>query len=203
VAITIPTQANLRFSVTWAGIDTGSGLRHYEVQVKAQGEIDWTPWLTGTTQTSAPFRGQPGQSYLFRVRATDNVNNISDWVESGPVEIVGVTKYYHFGGQRVAMRQGDVVYYLHGDHLGSVSLTTDSAGRVVAERRYLPYGQERWSSRAAVTDFGFTGQRNEVSFGLMDYQARYYSPYLGWFISADTIVLQPTNYPYSISICYN
>jgi RHS repeat-associated protein len=108
-------------------------------------------------------------------------------VESGPVEIVGVTKYYHFGGQRVAMRQGDVVYYLHGDHLGSVSLTTDSAGTVVAERRYLPYGQVRWSSRAAMTDFGFTGQRND-SFGLMDYKARYYDPFLGRFISADTVV---------------
>jgi hypothetical protein len=144
VTITVPTQAGLRLAVTWAGIDTGSGLRHYEVQVMALGEIEWTPWLTETSQTSAPYRGQPSQSYLFQVRATDNVNNISDWVESGPVEIVSVTKYYYFGGQRVAMRQGDVVYYLSGDHLGSVSLTTDSAGMVVAERRYLPYGQVRW-----------------------------------------------------------
>jgi hypothetical protein len=109
LAITILAQASLLFAVVWAGSDTGSGLRHYEVQVKPQGEVEWTPWLTETSQTSAPFRGQPGQSYLFRVRATDNVNNISDWVESGPVEIVTVTRYYHFNGQQVAMRQGDVV----------------------------------------------------------------------------------------------
>jgi len=38
------------------------------------------------------------------------------------------------------------------------------------------------------TDFGFTGQRNEGGFGLMDYNARYYSSSLGRFISADTIV---------------
>jgi RHS repeat-associated protein len=59
--------------------------------------------------------------------------------------------------------------------------------------RYLPYGQERWNNGTAVTDFGFTSQRNERGFGLMDYNARYYDPYLGRFISADTIVPNPAN----------
>jgi RHS repeat-associated protein len=62
---------------------------------------------------------------------------------------------------------------------------------VVAESRYLPYGQERWRAGAGVTDFGFTSQRNERGFGLMDYNARYYSAILGRFISADTIVPEP------------
>jgi RHS repeat-associated protein len=44
-----------------------------------------------------------------------------------------------------------------------------------------------------VTDFGFTGQRFEAGFGLADYKARYYDPYLGRFISADTIVPEPGN----------
>jgi RHS repeat-associated protein len=43
----------------------------------------------------------------------------------------------------------------------------------------------------AVTDFGFTSQRNEASFGLMDYNARYYSPRLGRFVSPDSIVPEP------------
>ncbi|MCP4374090.1 MAG: RHS repeat-associated core domain-containing protein, partial [Deltaproteobacteria bacterium] len=42
-----------------------------------------------------------------------------------------------------------------------------------------------------VTDFGFTSQRNEASFGLMDYNARYYSPVLGRFVSPDSIVPEP------------
>jgi hypothetical protein len=82
----------------------------------------------------------------------------------GPVYVgATVKKYYTFNGQRVAMRQGDEVYYFTGDHLGSVSLTTDSAGTVIDERRYLPYGQERWTrpDGTAITDFGFTGQRND------------------------------------------
>ena len=38
------------------------------------------------------------------------------------------------------------------------------------------------------TDFGFTGQRNERGFGLMDFNARMYSPRLGRFVSPDSIV---------------
>ena len=59
------------------------------------------------------------------------------------------------------MRQGTELYYLHGDHLGSTSLTTDANGGIVAQSRYLPYGQERWTDGPAQTDFTFT-------YGLVD-----------------------------------
>ncbi len=59
--------------------------------------------------------------------------------------------------------------------------------------RYLPYGQVRWSNGTSVTDFGFTSQRNEASFGLLDYNARYYSAVLGRFVSPDTIVPDPSS----------
>jgi RHS repeat-associated protein len=91
------------------------------------------------------------------------------------------------------MRQGDVVYYLHTDHLGSTSLTTDITGTLVAETRYLPYGEERWTNEAQPTDFTFTGQRAEAGFRLMDYNARYYDPGLGRFVSADTVVPEAGN----------
>jgi RHS repeat-associated protein len=109
------------------------------------------------------------------------------------VTVSAVTKYYMFGGQRVAMRQGDVVYFIHSNHLGSTSLTTDQSGAPVAETRYLPYGEERWTNEAQPTDFTFTGQRAERGFGLMDYNARYYDPWLGRFVSADSIVPNYTN----------
>ena len=48
------------------------------------------------------------------------------------------TKYYFFGGQRVAVRQVSTLYYLHGDHLGSASLTTNTSGGVVGQQRYKP-----------------------------------------------------------------
>lgn len=72
------------------------------------------------------------------------------------------------------------------------SLTTDASKTVIHEARYLPFGGQRWSSGAGVTDFGFTGQRRD-GFGLMDYNARYYSSRLGRFVSADTVVPDESN----------
>jgi RHS repeat-associated protein len=83
--------------------------------------------------------------------------------------------------------------FIHADHLGSTSLTTDITGTVVAETRYLPYGEERWTNEAQPTDFTFTGQRAERGFALMDYNARYYDPGLGRFVSADTVVPEAGN----------
>jgi RHS repeat-associated protein len=193
VTIAVPPVAPLHFRVSWLGQDGESGLRDYDVQYKVGISGTWTSWLSDTTQTQADFVGERDQSYYFRVQATDHVNNASAWVEAGPVTVSAVTKYYMFGDQRIAMRQGDVVYFIHADHLGSTSLTTDITGTVVAETRYLPYGEERWTSGGAVTDFTFTGQRAERGFALMDYNARYYDPGLGRFISADRVVPEAGN----------
>ncbi|MCR4427693.1 MAG: hypothetical protein NUW23_16225, partial [Firmicutes bacterium] len=144
-----------------------------------------------TEDTEAVYSGEVGRLYTFRARATDNVGNVGDWAEASTV-VVQVTKYYAFGGQRIAMRREGVVYYIHTDHLGSTGLTTDADGGVVAEQRYLPYGEVRWSEGTLPTDFTFTGQRSE-DFGLLDYHARFYDPVLGRFISADTIVPEPGN----------
>ena len=75
--------------------------------------------------------------------------------------------------------------YLAGDSLGSGSLATNAGGAVLAETRYQPFGDVQWSSGASVTDFGYTAQRRD-SFGLMDYNARYYDSRLGRFAGADT-----------------
>jgi RHS repeat-associated protein len=83
--------------------------------------------------------------------------------------------------------------FIHADHLGSTSLTTDITGTLVAETRYLPYGEERWTNEAQPTDFTFTGQRAERGFGLLDYNARYYDPWLGRFVNADVVVPQAGN----------
>jgi YD repeat-containing protein len=71
------------------------------------------------------------------------------------------TSYYYAGSTRVAMRKGGVVSYLHGDHLGSASLATNSSGAVVANSstRYYPYGAMRSGGSRMPTDYRFTGQR--------------------------------------------
>jgi len=95
------------------------------------------------------------------------------------------------------------LFYLYSDHhsassgqaLGSASAMTDAAGNLVGNvTRYLPFGGYRMGSGPnEVTDRGFTGQKENMDLGLMYYNARYYIPYLNRFISADTIVPDPTN----------
>jgi RHS repeat-associated protein len=105
-----------------------------------------------------------------------------------------VRKYYYAAGQRMAVRVGGALYFLHGDHLGSATLTTDGGGNWVGEARYTPYGEMRRDYPRGVipTDRLYTGQRQET-FGLYDYRARYYHPGLGRFISADPVVPEPGN----------
>jgi hypothetical protein len=82
--------------------------------------------------------------------------------------VVTKTYYYAFGSQQTAMRQNGVVYWLHGDHLGSASLTTDGAGHKVAELRYYPFGETRYMWGSTLTDHRFTGQIELPDIGLYD-----------------------------------
>jgi RHS repeat-associated protein len=93
------------------------------------------------------------------------------------------------------MRTGSAVYYLHSDHLGSASLTTDASGNKVGELRYTPYGETRsgYPTGNVPTDRRYTGQAQEESLGLYFYNARWYDSTLGRFLSADTLVPSPGN----------
>jgi hypothetical protein len=89
-------------------------------------------------------------------------------------------KYYLAGGQRIATlapgasagvrTPNNNVSYLLSDHLGSTSLTTNSAGTVTSEMRYtacplrspagvLREGETRFTSGTSPSNYRFTGQR--------------------------------------------
>jgi hypothetical protein len=106
-----------------------------------------------------------------------------------------VTKYYYFGGQRIAMREcvdstcGDPIY-LHSDHLGSASQATDDDGELISDMRYYPYGatrsgtvgtdyqiKKRYSTKNAVFANDVLCRQklpNNGRLPIVDYQARYY-----------------------------
>ncbi|MEO0249402.1 MAG: RHS repeat-associated core domain-containing protein [candidate division WOR-3 bacterium] len=109
-------------------------------------------------------------------------------IESTPAP--EVRKYYFFGGQRLAMRKGGVVYYLAGDHLGSTSLTVDAGGNKASELRYKPYGEMRYSGLpgGTPTQYRFTGQRFDTYLNLYHMGARFYDPALSRWLSPDTLV---------------
>jgi RHS repeat-associated protein len=149
----------------------------------------WEP-LSAACAGESTYAGEPAHRYTFHLTASDNVGNGA--AAETQAAISRVTKYYYHGGQRVAMRRGSVVYYVHADHLGSTSLTTDENGDVVARQLYHPYGTVRWNEGTLPTDFGFTGQRHDGT-GLIFMHARYCHAALGRFASADSMVPSPEN----------
>ncbi len=109
-------------------------------------------------------------------------------------------KHIFAGPLRVAIRRhGDSAagtYFSHGDHLGSLNIVTNSSGGEVLRLTYLPYGDtyDPGSSGDPTFDWRqFTGQELDSETGLYFYQARYYNPVLGRFISPDPIVPNPWN----------
>ena len=101
------------------------------------------------------------------------------------------TKYYGLGGKRIAVKDNSGTNYIVSEHLGSLITLTDSTGKPKADIRYYPYGTVRAKTGTAIATRQYTGQINDDSTGLYFYNARYYDPQNGSFISADTI--QSTN----------
>jgi RHS repeat-associated protein len=86
------------------------------------------------------------------------------------------------------LNEPSTLYYVLKDHLGSASVVTDTSGTIVGEDRFYPFGETRFMTGTMQTDKLFTGQREMAGLGIYNYGARFYSPKLGRFLSADTIV---------------
>ncbi len=105
--------------------------------------------------------------------------------------VTSTKKYYSLAGQMVAMEDGSGLKYFLQDHLGSVVAVLGADGNIItgSEQRYLPFGQVRTNKgNITQTDFGYTGQRDLDSTGLMDYKARFYDASLNRFLQPDTVV---------------
>ena len=139
-----------------------------------------------------------GSSFVYdgdgrRIKKTENgqtILYINQYFEKN-LTTGEVITYYYMGARSVSMRKDSSLMYVHQDHLTGTSLMTDSTGaQVGATMKYYPFGAAR--SGYIPTDKKFTGQRLDES-GLYYYNARYYDPQIGRFISADTIVPGASN----------
>jgi RHS repeat-associated protein len=153
-----------------------------------------TPSLTPTPSTTifsnATFT-YDGDGRRVKSVLTTNAGSTTTYFIGNHYEVVNgvVTKYYYAGTQRIAMRKNGTLTFILGDHLGSSSLVTDSAGTVINETQYKAWGETRYSSGTEQTTYTYTGQYSYVSdFGLQFYNARWYDSSLGRFAQADTIV---------------
>lgn len=84
---------------------------------------------------------------------------------------------------------GTVDFYLP-DHLGSASIVTDSAGAVVEESVFYPYGKDRKRSGAYKSEYRFTGKELDDETGLHYFGARYYDSVTGRFVSVDPLYVE-------------
>ena len=88
------------------------------------------------------------------------------------------------------------MYFFHRDQVGSTRLMTNSAGEMVAGSNgaanivYNPYGDidVDHSHGPDILRNKFTGQQLDNESGLYYYNARYYDPALGRFITADSVM---------------
>jgi RHS repeat-associated protein len=96
------------------------------------------------------------------------------------------------------------MYFLHPDHLGSITMITDGRGNVIAGGNnggkshisYKPYGEihRTDSSGPDITRFKYTGQEEDKESGLLYYKARYYDPMIGRFLQADSVVMPQSTF---------
>jgi RHS repeat-associated protein len=83
-----------------------------------------------------------------------------------------------------------VFRYEYGNHLDSVTLETDEAGRLVSYEEYHPFGTSAYRSGTAAAQtslkrYRFLHRERDDETGFYQLGARYYAPWLGRWISPD------------------
>ena len=87
-------------------------------------------------------------------------------------------------GEPRADDQGPAVQYALADHLGSVTIVVDDAGRFVNREELTPWGETTFGSFARKR-YRFNGKERDEESGLSYFGARYYAPWLARWTSAD------------------
>jgi len=92
-------------------------------------------------------------------------------------------------GQVAEIDNAGNIKFLNADPLGSIVLETDITGTVLSQYEYQPFG-ELSSIQSSITNGGetnylFTNQEFDPESDLYYYNARYYNPKIGRFISMD------------------
>ncbi|HEY0736593.1 MAG TPA: RHS repeat-associated core domain-containing protein [Herpetosiphonaceae bacterium] len=119
----------------------------------------------------------------------------------------GTTTTYRYGHQRLAEVKGSTRTWYGSDILGSVRQTLSDTGTAAAPIHYDPWGKP---SQGTPPTFGFTGELQDASGGLVHLRARWYLPEQAAFASRDPFAgfpeqpysLHPYQYGYNNPILY-
>jgi RHS repeat-associated protein len=170
---------------------------------KVEGGVTWTyvwdaenrlKWVCNTTPCTeaaavASFKYDPLGRRVEKVAGSITTSYTYDGINIlREATSTGVTlKYVHGRTTDEPLAQEDgagVLNHLHADGLGSIVKMTNSAGVVVATRRYDAFGN---LELGATNGYSFTGREWDSETGLYYYRFRYYDPKVGRFVSADPL----------------
>ncbi|MFO7769590.1 MAG: RHS repeat-associated core domain-containing protein, partial [bacterium] len=126
------------------------------------------------------------------VLAVFNSTTISERYVWGPLGIVAIVK---------GNNSSPTTYYTIKDHLGAVRTVVNTGGTAVAGYDYYPYGLDLRSSVNAGAScrflFGSKELDTELSLDLYYFEARFYSPEIGRFVSPDPLRIGWSPYPFA------
>ncbi len=142
-----PVQGTAQVELNWSGTDVGSGIQHYNIYYIQNG-TDTVLWQGGTTETTAIFTGEGGNTYEFYSIAVDNVGN----AEAAPGHPDAVTTIVTETDEQFASN-ADLLLYPNpaSDQLTIINRSDDEGcltlvqtdGRVVAKLRLQGNGQQQ------------------------------------------------------------
>jgi RHS repeat-associated protein len=83
-----------------------------------------------------------------------------------------------------------LIRFQFGNHLGSVSLELDGEAQVISYEEYTPYGSSSYQARRSASElslkrYKYTEKERDEETGFSYHGARYYTPWLGRWVSAD------------------
>lgn len=89
----------------------------------------------------------------------------------------------------------ELIRYQLDNHLKSVSLELDDEGQIISYEEYYPYGSTSYQAGRNLAEvnlkrYRYTGRERDEETGFNYHGARYYTPWLGRWISADPTGLQ-------------
>ena len=156
-----------------------------------------TQWsATGSTSGTEKYLYDASGARVLKRNTTGSTTKMTAYAfgleehnDTGTGTATGNTYYYSLGGRLIGTFDGTTTQYYLSDALGSVLSTFSAvanAAAVLGNQLYGPFGNQRYSKGSMGTDKGFTGQYQDSS-GLDYYNARYYDPVVGIFVSADTV----------------
>ena len=97
----------------------------------------------------------------------------------------------------LAQQQSNAWQYPLGDILGSVRQWTDASGAATYAVGYTPFGEELWHTGSATSAWGYTGEWQDPSVGMVYLRARWYEPGVGRFTRRDPVRLEANLYLYA------